>query len=133
MLTADYLHPDDMAAAVALYILQISWQFRFGMFVFEVLFVRFGVWHLGFTHRTGEHQGLLGSFHLVAQSVTLLFLHLGSLFLSLLLGLDFLMSTGHFFAGGKGEEENMADLRSLVSEKGCRMTNTPTLYTKQCT
>lgn len=77
-------------------LLQLGWQFHLGMFVLEMLLVRLWVGHLGLAHCTGKYERLLGCLHLVTQAVALLFLQLGILLLGLLLGLDLLVSTGHF-------------------------------------
>lgn len=91
------------------------------MFVFEVLLVGLGVGHLRFTHRTGEHERLLGGFHLVAQSVSLLFLHFGCLFLSLLLRLDLLVSTGHFSLLVRKGREKTCQIRGTLGMTNIRI------------
>lgn len=42
-------------------IFQISWQFGFGMLIFEMLFIRFRIGHLGLSHLEIKKKKNLGS------------------------------------------------------------------------
>jgi len=65
------------------------------MLVLKVLFVRFRIRHLGLADCAMELNGFGSRILLGLEGMALLLLHLCLLFLSFLLALDLLLSTGH--------------------------------------
>lgn len=70
----------------------------FGVLVFKMLFVGFGIWHLCLANSAGKYEGFLSGFLLFVGVVPLLFFRFRRSFGGFRLRLKFLMTASHFIS-----------------------------------